>query len=245
MSRIRLVAQNLNASDPAVRACLSAGDADWLRRTARRIATTGVDLVDCNAGTFGRDEAALLGWMAEQVAPLVGRPLSLDSADPEVLVAVASTRRGPLLLNSLPVDFDASPELRAVLADPEREVVLSLRRASGLPPDAATRRAWALEGLGRLEAMGVDPSRVLVDAIALPFGDDVDAGRVVLDFVEDWARSGNRAGTLVGLGNFGHGHPEAVRIHREWLVRLRDAGIDAALVDAFEPGLRALVAPGA
>lgn len=244
MNRPLLIAQNLNASDPAVRGALAAGDGSWLRQCARRIENTGVDFIDCNAGTFGADEAQILAWMANQVGSLVRIPLSIDSADVAVLEYVCARVPGPSLLNSLPRDFEWTEGLRRLLADPARRVVLSLRGRTGLPADATTRLDWARDGLARLEEAGVDPARVFVDAIALPFGDDVEAGRPVLDFIETWASSGSPALTLVGLGNIGYGHPDAVRIHRDWLGRLRDVGIGAALVDAFEPGLRAVLSPG-
>jgi 5-methyltetrahydrofolate--homocysteine methyltransferase len=143
-----------------------------------------------------------------------------------------------VILNSLALDTRWSDDFTALLVDGDCEAVLSLRRGHELPASAEERWAWATEGLARLEAKGVDPDRVLVDAIALPWGDDVDAGRGMLDFVERWSSAGTGAGALVGLGNFGHGQPEAVRINREWFARLGNVGLAAALVDAFEPGLR-------
>jgi hypothetical protein len=163
--------------------------------------------------------------------------LSVDSGDPAVLCFAAAGARRPVLLNSLPLDAGWSEALEALLVDGECEVVLSLRRGSTLPAGRDDRLAWAEEGLARLEAKGVDPGRVLVDAIALPWADDFEAGRGMLEFVEAWSRHGQGAGALVGLGNLGYGHADAVRINREWWVRLRSAGIAAALVDAFEPGL--------
>jgi cobalamin-dependent methionine synthase I len=243
LTRPLLIAQNLNSSDPAVHAALAAGDAAWVRQCARRIESSGVDLIDCNAGTFGPSEVSILEWMVEQVAAMVRLPLSIDSAETSVLEAVASRLTRPILLNSLPVDFEPSPGLRRLLSQARCQAVLSLRRAGELPPDSRTRIEWAREGLRRIEAAGGDASRVLVDAIALPFGDDVEAGQPLLEFVRSWAHSGEPAGTLVGLGNIGYGHPDAVRIQREWMRRLRNAGISAALVDAFEPGLLSDLSP--
>jgi hypothetical protein len=234
VTRPWLIAQNLNSSDPGVAAALSAGDGSWLRGCARRIEEAGLDCIDCNAGTLGAVEAQVLGWMVEQIAPMVKIPLALDSARPEVLVETARRSPRPVLLNSLALDTVWSPELAELLVGTGNSVVLSLRRDGELPADVGTRHDWAMAGVDALVAAGVDHSRILVDAIALPWGDDVDAGRGMLDFVGSWTATR----TLVGLGNIGYGHPEAVRIHREWMGRLRDVGISAALVDAFEPGLR-------
>lgn len=240
MSRPLLIAQNLNASDPAVRAALAGGDAAWLRSCARRIEATGVDLIDCNAGTLGDAEESLLAWMVDQVVAMVGTGVAIDSARIDVLEAVGSRLRRPFLLNSLPVDFEPTEGLRRLLRRPEVSVVLSLRRSDGLPADASERMDLARDGLARLAAAGVPAHRVWIDAIALPVARDPRAASSMLDFVRAWASRGSDAGTLVGLGNLGHGRPDAVRIHREWMGLLRDAGIGAVLLDAFEPGLRAL-----
>ena len=238
MTAPRLIAQNLNASDPAVSAALAAGDSGWLRSVVRRIEATGVDAIDLNAGTFGTNERNLLGWLAGQVEPLTKLKLSLDSSDPEIIAFAGLGARRPIIFNSLALDTPWSEPLSRLLLEREPEVVLSLRRGAELPHSMATRLAWAEEGVARLAEKGVDPGRVLVDAIALPWGDDFDAGRGMIEFVEEWSRRAIGAGSLVGLGNLGHGHPDAVRINREWWSRLRSAGIAAALVDAFEPGLR-------
>jgi 5-methyltetrahydrofolate--homocysteine methyltransferase len=238
VTRPRLIAQNLNASDGAVAAAIAAGDGPWIRSVVRRIEDAGLDAIDLNAGTFGDAEATLLRWLVEQVEPLTPLTLSLDSARPEVLGAVARGTGRPVILNALALDTPWSDDLEALLVEGECEAVLSLRRGHELPASAEDRWAWATEGLARLEAKAVDPGRVLVDAIALPWGDDVEAGRGMLDFVERWSARGSGAGALVGLGNLGHGRADAVRINREWLARLRNAGLAAALVDAFEPGLR-------
>lgn len=239
MTRPRLIAQNLNASDPAVASAIAAGDSAWLRSVVRRIEAAGLDAIDLNAGTFGADEPELLRWMVAQVEPMTSLQISVDSGEPTVLAFAAGGTRRPVLLNSLALDAEWSAELAALLVEGDCEVVLSLRRQSSLPTGREDRVAWAEEGLARLEAKGVDPGRVLVDAIALPWGDDFDAGRGMLEFVETWSRRGSSAGALVGLGNLGHGHADAVRINREWWSRLRNAGIAAALMDAFEPGLTA------
>lgn len=225
-------------------AALAAGDAGWLRECARRIEATGVDFIDCNAGAFPRDERALLGWMADQIEAMVERPLSLDSADSTTLVEVARHRRRAALLNSLPVDFAWTTGLEDLLVRQQHRVVLSLRRGSSLPADAAERMRWASEGVDRLLGAGVAEDRILVDAIALPWGDDVAAGRGMLDFISAWVASGSGVRPLVGLGNIGYGRSDLVRIHREWLTRLCAAGVGAVLLDAFDPGLRTLLPEG-
>ncbi len=243
MSRPLLIAQNLNSSDPAVGAALAAGDAAWLRECARRLESTGVDFIDCNAGTLGQSEADVLRWLVQIIEPMVRTPLSLDSADVQALVGAAEHGGRPVLLNSLALDFVWSSSLAAILVGTANRVVLSLRRGHDLPPDAVTRWDWAGAGVSRLVDLGVPEESIFVDAIALPWGDDLESGRGMLDFIERWSAAGSGAGTLVGLGNIGHGHREAVRIHREWMGRLVNVGLSAALVDAFEPGLRSVLPP--
>jgi cobalamin-dependent methionine synthase I len=245
VKRPLLIAQNLNSSDPAVAAAIAAGDAVWIRDVARRIEATGVDYIDCNAGIWPDRERALLGWMADVLEPYVGARLSLDSASAEVLVEVSRHRARPVLLNS--VDLEVRPEgavLRS-LAGTQNAVVISLRHGSLLPATADERKHWSLAALDAWLEAGLGPSQIFVDAIALPWGDDTIAGRPMLDFVADLAKSHPEIRSLVGLSNIGHGHPDAVRIHREWWARLRDVGIGAVILDAFEEGLRSNLFPPA
>jgi len=243
VSRPLLIAQNLNSSDPAVAAALAGGDAAWVRECARRLESTGVDLIDCNAGALGQAEGDVLRWLVQTIEPMVRTQLSLDSADARVLVAAAKNRSRPVLLNSLALDFVWSQDLAGILVGTANRVVLSLRRGRNLPSTAGMRWDWAMTGVGRLVDLGVPVESIFVDAIALPWGDDLESGRAMLEFIERWSGGGCRAGTLVGLGNIGFGHREAVRIHREWMERLVNVGLSAALVDAFEPGLRSILPP--
>jgi 5-methyltetrahydrofolate--homocysteine methyltransferase len=243
VSRPLLIAQNLNSSDPAVAAALAAGDAGWLQKCARRIESTGVDFIDCNAGVFGEAEADILSWMLEAIEPMVRTPLSLDSADTNALVSAAAHSNRPVLINSLALDFEWSEGLAATLVGTGNRVVLSLRRGRNLPADANARWDRACEGVRRLTELGVAEENILVDAIALPWGDDCESGLPMIDFVERWSAGGRASGTIIGLGNIGYGHREAVRIHREWLERLVNVGLSAAILDAFEPGLRSVLPP--
>lgn len=231
-----LIAETFNAGTPPVRAALQAGDRAWVEASLHRQLATGVDLVECNASGFA-DEELILRWLVETVEPAVTVPLSLDSADPGVLTALAAGRRLPPLLNSVDVDGLSDPVAEAVRAG--ASVVVQLRKGDTLPGED-DRVRWAADALEHATRQGVPLERVWIDPILLPWGDDVRAARPLFAFLESSARDPQGPRTLVGLSNVSWGHPERRRVNREWLERLRNAGLDGAILDPFDRDLMAV-----
>ena len=76
------------------------------------------------------------------VEPLTELPLSIDSAQPAVIAAVAAGRRQPPILNSIDVDGLVRGELLASTARAGTLLVVQLRRGRTLPTSAVDRSAW-------------------------------------------------------------------------------------------------------
>jgi len=229
-----LIAETFNAGTTPVRAALQAGDRGWVEVSLRRQLAAGVDLVECNASGFG-DEEAILRWLVETVEPASPVPLSLDSADPQVLAAVATGRRRPPLLNSVDATGIAAPLADAVRAG--ASIVVQLRRGDQLPRGCDDRLRLAEAALAAADRQGLPRERIWIDPGLLPWGDDVDAGRPLLAFLESFPRDPHGARTLVGLSNVSWGHPDRRRVNRDWLRRLRDAGLGGAILDPFDRDL--------
>ena len=233
-----VVAQNLNSSDPEVHAALAAGDRRWLEERARTLAARGCDALDVNAGSFASSEFEVLNWALEVVEAVVDLPLAVDSADLQVLARAATGRRHAPLLNS--VDLVALESLDdgplGALVDREGSLlVVQLRRGAELPDSADLRLRWAERAVELLARRSIDPTRVLLDAVMLPWGGDLGAGRGLLDFVAEAGRRWPSLRTLVGLSNVSYGHGEPRALHEQWLRVLKERGLGAVLLDALDP----------
>ena len=105
------------------------------------------------------------------------------------------------------------------------------------PVNDADRMRWAESGLGRLTDLGVVPERIWIDAVALPWGEAVEAGDPLRAFLAEARRRWPRCRRLVGLSNLSWGCPDRAGIHRRWLPGLLEAGLDTLILDPLETGL--------
>lgn len=230
------IGQTLNSSDPRVAEAMSTGERRWLESVARRQAQAGVHAIDVHAGTFGDDEIPILRAILPWIEAASNRRICVDSARLEVLLEVAEGRHHRPILNSLELGLEWPAQL-ASLGATGCDIVVQLRRGGQLPEGAEDRLAWTEEALERLDVLGVSRERVFIDPVLLAWGDDLQAGRGLLDFVADATRRWPRLRTLVGLGNVSYGHPGRGELHRRWLMELQSRGLRAAIVDPFDSEL--------
>ncbi|HEX9639836.1 MAG TPA: dihydropteroate synthase [Candidatus Krumholzibacteria bacterium] len=227
-----LIGQTLNSSDPNVRTAMASGDLDWLRATAARQYETGVDAIDVNAGALAEHEAEIMRWLVPHLETATGRPLSIDSADADLLLQVGRSCRLSPLLNSFSLEHPWPQELAQLVRD-GCAIVCQMRRRGWLPSSCDERLRYAEQCLERLAAMKIPAERVYLDPVLLPWGDDLSAGRGLLDFIERF----DALPTLVGLSNVSFGHAHRCRVNGLWFTALRDRGLSAAIVDPFDPAL--------
>lgn len=235
-----VIADTLTTTDPTVAGAVTGGDRRWLELHARRLVESGAAAIDLNASNLDHLEPDVLGWMAEVVEAVVDVPLAIDGPRLDVVAGVASGRRRPPILNSWSLDAPITEALLAAVARPGVRLVVQLRDGARLPSDARERRHLTERARRRWEEHGIGPERLLFDGVALPWGDDMEAGRGLLAFVAGMTADEPECTTLVGLGNVGHGHREPLDAQRRWLEVLAAAGLGAVLLDPTRPALQPL-----
>ncbi len=236
-----LVAQNLNASSNAFASAVMAGDAAWIREEVSRLVATGVDALDLCLSSVAPDvetESTLLDRVAQLAESVSALPLFLDSSRAQVLLRSSWPRRCPPVLNSVAVD--EWPKRRKELRLPEQSGVrwvVQLRRGRTLPVGLADRLTWTQLLVDAMHSAGISFEEVWVDPVTLPWGEDFDAGDDLLRFVEVCGHRWPGLRTLLAVGNLSWGHPGRARLHREWILRLKEHGAQDFLLDPTEPGV--------
>jgi 5-methyltetrahydrofolate--homocysteine methyltransferase len=239
---VLLVAQTLNSASRAVFSALQARDRAWLERMARRLARADADIIDCNASALGPAEGSSLEWMSEIVETIADRPISIDSAHPEILVRVARRRRHAPILNSISTDPSAWPEeLPALVSERGARLILQLRKHTSLPSGREDRLRWTLEAVARLESRGVPPEALWIDPVMLPWGDDLGAGKAIFEFMGSLPESCPGLSCVVAISNVSWGHSRRRELHRRWLQELRALPVDAVIGDPFDRELVRLI----
>lgn len=230
-----VIGQNLNSASPTVHSALAAGARGWVETCVRAQMSAGVDAIDCCAATFGRAEADVLRWLVEIVETVGDVPVAVDSPRTSVLMELAERRRRPPLLNSVDAGGRWPGSLVAAVRDHRASVVVQLRQEDGsIPRGLDDRQAWTAHAVESILREGIDLDRVWIDPVLLPWAEDLEAGRPLLEYLRHAAHEWPGLQTLVGLSNVSYGARDRSRLHRTWLVHLRDAGLHGVLLDPLD-----------
>ena len=231
------IGHSFHAADRNVRAAIEGGDRSWLSALVLRQLRAGADSVDVGTAGIEGDEATILSWCIALAESASGRSVMIDCANAELLCATAQNCLYPPWLNSLDVSGPWPSQLGDLMQH-GCQLVIQLRDGAQLPASAQERLDWCEQALSRCQAF--PQTAIWIDAVALPWGGDLFAGRVLLDFLELARLRWPELALLVGLSNLSFGHPDRSSIHRLWLPELRSRGLRGALLDPFDPALMAL-----
>jgi 5-methyltetrahydrofolate--homocysteine methyltransferase len=232
--RLLRIGHRFDAGDPHVRSAIESGDRAWLSRLVRRQLSAGADLVDVNVAALGAEAPLLLPWCIGLAESAGGRAVMIDCADAELLCATAEDCAYPPWLNSLDVSSPWPVRLPQLLRRGCR-LVIQLRDGERIPTTAQERMQWCERALARCSDFAADS--IWIDAVALPFGDDLERGRSLLAFLEAAHARWPQLPVLVGLSNLSFGHRDRSAIHRLWLAELGARWLRGALLDPFDPAL--------
>ncbi|MDI3280247.1 MAG: homocysteine S-methyltransferase family protein [Bacillota bacterium] len=223
---------------------LRSGRMSLVREEARRQAEAGAQVLDVNAGLPGIYEAATLAEMVEAIQAVADLPLSLDTADPRALEAGLRSFPGRALINSVTGEVRRLEEVLP-LARRYGAAVLGLTLDErGIPPRAEERLQVAERILEAALAAGLRPEDLVIDCLVLAAGaqqreaaETIRAVRLVKE------RLG--LATLLGISNVSHGLPNRPLLNATFLAMALGAGLDAALLNPYDPGVMAVLQAGA
>lgn len=183
-----------------------------------------------------------MAWALGVIRSRTDRPPSLDSSDPVVLET------------GLELCGDSKPFINSVSGEISRmEVVLPLAARygcplvalamdeSGIPKTPGERLEVCKRIIGKARELDIPEQDVFFDPLVLPVGTDHTQARVTLETLEMIAKEIPGARTVLGLSNVSFGLPNRSLLNCALLAMAISIGLDAALMDPTDKGLRAMV----
>ncbi len=242
------IGERINATRKSVREAIQARDAETIRSEAVRQAEAGATVIDVNGGTRPEEEMDNLSWLLEVVAPAVGKPLCIDSANPAALsfaVEKVISLRGEkppesgltaddapwLLINSISAEKSRYESVLPVVRKYNASVVALALDDSGMPDDAEKRIAVGGALIKRLMADGVPAGRIFADPLIMPAGVNTATGPYILRTVRAFREEFPDIHITCGLSNVSHGLPVRSLLNRTFLIMLIASGADSAILD--------------
>ncbi len=218
-------------------AAQAAGGA-YVQALAASQARAGAAYLDVNVDEFGsnpEERKDALTWTIGQVQAAARLPVSIDSANPDLLCAGLSacdSSRGRPLLNSISLERLAVLDRVAAQAP---AVIASAAGEAGLPCSVEERLANLARLIPLLVGAGLSLDRIHVDPLVYTISTDSLNGRTFLNAVRAVrAAYGTALHVVGGLSNVSFGMPVRTLINQVFAWLAIEAGADGGLVDPLQ-----------
>ncbi len=212
-----------------------------IQQMAKEETELGGDYLDLNIGPAKKDGPELASWIVKVVEEVVDTPLSLDTTNPEAMIAGIKASRKPstFLMNSISIQPERLEKLGPFAAEVGCDVVALLWGLEGLPRDANERAALAVDLIMRLNEFGISNEKIWVDPILTPItlgAEQIQEGLMFLSMLQDIAPG---AKSTIGLSNVSNGVASHLRpyLNRVMLMMLMKYDIHSAIVDVYDKEL--------
>lgn len=231
---MRIVGERINTSRKLVNEAVEKRDAGYIADEAKKQAEAGAHFIDVNAGSRIGSEMGDLAWLVEIVEGAVETPLSLDSPDPKVLLAMSKKARKKPMINSTTAERPRFEEMKPVFQEREIDIVALCMDERGIPStvDQALENASFL--VKNLTRMGIPLVNIHLDPMIQPVSVNKDNGLLALETIRRVHAEFPGVQTICGLSNVSFGLPNRFLINRTFVVLCLGAGLDGAIIDPLD-----------
>jgi 5-methyltetrahydrofolate--homocysteine methyltransferase len=229
-----IVGERINTSRKAVNEAVQKRDAVYITEDVRKQAKAGANYIDVNAGSRIGSEMEDLSWLVKVAEAAVEVPLSLDSPDPQVLLAMTRKVKRKPMVNSTTAEKDRFEAMKAVVQERECEIVALCMDERGIPSaaDQALENAQFL--VKNLTHVGVPIGSIHLDPMIQPVSVNSKNGPLALETIRRIHREFTGVHTICGLSNVSFGLPHRFLVNRTFMVLCIGAGLTGAIVDPLD-----------
>ena len=239
-----IVGERINGTRKRIQEAIIGREAALIGQEAARQAEAGADYLDVNAGTNPEREPEDLVWLVETVQGATGKPLCIDSPNPQALGAGLGAHRGQALVNSASAEEGRLGTVFALAREHGARVVGLTLDDSGLPKTAEQRVEIARRLAAAAEGAGVAREDLFIDPLARAVGLENEQGAAFLDAVAGIREALPGAHVICGLSNVSFQMPERRLLNMTFLAMAMSRGLDAAILDPLDAGIMAVACAG-
>lgn len=241
---MRLVADNLRITQPAVAEALRRRDAAPITALVERCAAAGAHAVDINPGPLSRDGGAQMRFLVETVQACCHLPILLDTTNAEAVAAGLKAARGRVIINGFSLEPHKLEKMLPLAVEAEVEIVgYLLTDRSQVPVSLAERMEIAVTLYQAAREAGLKDEQLIIDPVVVPLTWDEGPrrNRDTLALIGQLPELlGAPIQTIAGVSNLTSGAPDARRrnlLQCAYLPMLAAAGLSMALMDVTQPRL--------
>jgi 5-methyltetrahydrofolate--homocysteine methyltransferase len=229
-----IVGERINTSRKLINEAVENRNAAHIATDAKKQAGAGANYIDVNAGSRIGSEMDDIRWLLEIVEGAVETPLSLDSPDPQVLLAMAKKVKKKPMINSTTAEKNRFEAMKPIFQEREIEIVALCMDERGIPNsvDKALENASFL--VKNLTQLGIPLQSIHLDPMIQPISVSKDNGVLSMETIRRLHQEFPGVQTVCGLSNVSFGLPNRFLINRIFMVLCIGAGLRGAIVDPLD-----------
>jgi 5-methyltetrahydrofolate--homocysteine methyltransferase len=229
-----IVGERINTSRKGVNEAVEKRDAAYITVDVHKQAQAGANYIDVNAGSRIGSEMEDMNWLVEVVEAAAEIPLSLDSPDPNVLMAMTKKAKKKPMINSTTAEKPRFEAMKAVVQQRECEVVALCMDERGIPSavDQALENASFL--VKNLTHLGIPIESIHLDPMIQPISVNSKNGPLALETIRRIHQEFPGVRTVCGLSNVSFGLPHRFLVNRTFMILCIGAGLTGAIVDPLD-----------
>ncbi len=229
-----IVGERINTSRKGVNEAVEKRDAAYITADVHKQAQAGAHYIDVNAGSRIGSEMEDMNWLVEMVEAAAEIPLSLDSPDPNVFMAMTKKAKKKPMINSTTAEKHRFEAMKAVVQQRECEVVALCMDERGIPTavDQALENASFL--VKNLTQLGIPIESIHLDPMIQPISVNSKNGPLALETIRRIHQEFPGVQTVCGLSNVSFGLPNRFLVNRTFMILCIGAGLTGAIVDPLD-----------
>ena len=237
----KIIGEKINGTRKRVARAISERDAEFIQNLAKKQADNGSAWLDVNAGTHPETEPDDMIWLIENIQSVVDIPLCLDSANPKALIAGLSAVNKTPMINSISGEPDRLEQILPIVAEHGCEVIALAMDDKKIPETYEKRLEIIDMVMAATQKAGVPDDKVYVDPLAMTLATMNQGGMIARDTIRSVKEKYPEVHFTMGLSNISFGLPVRKQINRTFMTLAMEAGLDSAIMDPMDKGLRATI----
>lgn len=230
-----IIGERINGMFKDIAQAIRDGDPRPIQEWAKKQEAGGARYLDINTGPAAKDQVKTMRWLVEKTQEVSNLPLALDSTNYDAIEAGLEICKHPAMINSVPAEWPKMERVFTMALKYNAAVIGLAMNEQGIPKDADTRVALAMELVAAADSYGIPMEDLYIDPLVLPCNVGQDHGPEVMQTLRQVKLLADPAPrTVVGLSNISQGTKNREQINRIFAVMGVANGLDAAVADACD-----------
>ena len=229
------IGERINGMFRSVGAAIRDKNPEPIQKLARNQLSAGADALDVNVGPASADPLAAMEWLVKTIREVTDAPLAIDTTKPDVMRRGLELAGPGSIITSTKGQQEQLDIFIPMASELQASVIILTIDENGIPRDANGRSEIALRAVASAMEHGLDPDKLMIDAVILPANVAQPTAAQVLETIRSVKLlSDPPPKTVLGLSNVSQGTTQRPLLNRTYLVMALASGLDAAILDVLD-----------